>query len=272
MIERIGEGIQASPYQVVWTRYGTHLALMVLVLGTRRRGALVRTSRPALQITASLLMLGMPVCFIAALQRMDVTEVMSVFWISSVIIAPAAVLLLGEDPNPLHLAGVLGAAAGAVLVTGPHGGLFRLAAVFPLAMACCFAAYLLTIRALRREPVSSKLFHTAFWVFLALSLALPSFWRRPSAGDLLAMTAIGALGCLALLALDRALELAPALIVAAATCTQPVWVELINHGRLNRTATIGAAIVAAGTALCAIAGRVAFIRHRHAPSSHGAAA
>ena len=62
-----------SPYQVVWARYGSHLAIMLAIWGWRDPLVLVRTRRPALQIARSLLMLVMPAAWIfhynAALPR-----------------------------------------------------------------------------------------------------------------------------------------------------------------------------------------------------------
>src|SRR5450432_3982416 len=72
-----------SPYQVVWTRYGAHLLLLLVVLGPRDRARLVRTSRPFLQVFRSLLLLSLPVCFIMAAQRsLDMKLLWAITWIS----------------------------------------------------------------------------------------------------------------------------------------------------------------------------------------------
>ena len=63
-VENFGSASGVSAYQVVWTRYGVHLALMALVFGPRHGTALVRTAEPAREMICSLLMLGMPLFFI----------------------------------------------------------------------------------------------------------------------------------------------------------------------------------------------------------------
>jgi len=55
-----------SPFETVWVRYGTHLIFMFLILGRAEGWRMVRTPQPGRQIFRSLLMLGMPFCFITA--------------------------------------------------------------------------------------------------------------------------------------------------------------------------------------------------------------
>src|SRR4051812_11174339 len=85
-VELVGSATGVSAYQVVWTRYGIHLALMALLFGPRQGVKLVRTAQPLREVLCSLLMLGMPLCFIWALSRMAASDALAVFWTAPLLI------------------------------------------------------------------------------------------------------------------------------------------------------------------------------------------
>ena len=104
--------------------------------------------------------------------------------------------------------------------------------LLPLGMGFCFALYNVLTREMRTERISANLFHTALWVFIALSFVMPSVWHTPSLKAALAMIGIGVWGFVLLLFLDRALAWAPASLVAPFIYTQCIWgdaLELIRR-------------------------------------------
>lgn len=196
--------VNYSPYQVVWMRYGVHLAAMLLVFGWTQPASLWRTARPARQWLRSMLMLGMPASWIMGTQRgVEPDTLMAVFWTSPLLIITLAHLLLGERaPWQVWLAGALSCVGASLLfVRGPLPMSMEL--LFPLGMALSFSLYVVMTRTLRHEPLRANLFYTAVGVFVALSPVMPGLWRTPSALDLLAMIGVGLLGWVALYALDR---------------------------------------------------------------------
>lgn len=199
-----------SPYQVVWTRYAVHLLLMALIFGWREPAALVRTRRPLFHLARSLLMLGMPASWVMGMQAgLSGEAVMSVFWISPLLIVVLGGLFLRDRaPVAIWLA-TLVAGLGTLLVHPPHAlpSLHLLA--YPLGMALSFSAYVVMTRSLRGERTRANLFYTALGVFLALSPFMPGLWIGPAPADLAVMVAVGVLGCLTLYALDRATAAAP---------------------------------------------------------------
>ncbi len=250
VIEQIGGSVKVSAYQVVWTRYGTHLLLLLVLVGSRRGpAALVRTSSPGRQVACSLMMLGMPLCFIGSMHRMSAPEAFSVFWSFGLMVPVLSLVVSGERVRLIQWMAAAAGLGGAVLLAPPEQLPLRAAAVFPLGMAFCFALYMVLVRDMRSEPMPAKLFHTGLWVFLALSLVSPWFWRTPSGSDMASMAAIGILGCLGLFALDRALETLSPAAIAPVICTQPAWVALLE-GK-HRGAAAGVVLALAGAALTA---------------------
>jgi drug/metabolite transporter (DMT)-like permease len=103
--------------------------------------------------------------------------------------------------------------------------------LLPLGMGFCFALYNVLTREMRTERTSANLFHTALWVFIALSFVMPGLaYPFPESG--VAMIGIGVWGFVLLLFLDRALAWAPASLVAPFIYTQCIWgdaLELIRR-------------------------------------------
>lgn len=225
-VELLAGGVLArySPYQVVWTRYATHIGLMLLVWGWHAPGALWRTQRRAYQFGRSVLMLGMPASWIVAVQHgADPALVMAVFWLSPLLIVALAHLLLGERaPWPVWATSGL-ACIGANLMFPHRAPATTLGLLLALGMALCFSLYVVMTRSLRTEPVSANLFYTAFGVLLLLTPAMPGLWITPTRHDLMAMIGVGVLGLATLYALDRMAAAAPVSLAAAASGLQLVF-------------------------------------------------
>jgi hypothetical protein len=250
IIEMLGASAGVSAYQVVWTRYGVHLAFMALVFGPRYGTALVRTPKLGQQIFGSLLMLGMPLSFIWALRTMAPNDAWAVFWVAPLLIIAIAAATRDRLGGVWTIVASICGLVGAWLIYKPDLGIFQPAALFAFGMALCFALYMIVMRSMRQEPIMTKLFHTALWVFIGMSVILPSVWSRPTLHGLLAMSAIGVLGWFALYALDRALEGAPAAILAPVLYTELVW-DLLLHWRsdvtLGRRTDLGIVLIIAAT-------------------------
>ena len=129
------------------------------------------------------------------------------------IVGLARLFLLDNASLAVWAATVLGLRGALVMhKPGPLPHLYLL--VFPLGMALCFSLYVVMTRSLRTDTTRANLFYTALGVFLALSPFMPRLWVMPSALDLLAMVAVGALGFAALYLLDRMAAAAPVSVSA----------------------------------------------------------
>ena len=265
VVEQLANFITVSAYQTVWTRYGVHLVVLALITA-RRPSVLVTTRRPVLQIGCSLCMLGMPLGYIVAIEAGSMAAVNGVFWLSP-LMALAVCAWAGERVDRRLWLVSLGGWLSALLLTHarPPLGLRVLGGAG--VAAACFALYLVGMRLLAGETTASKLFYTAAGVFVVLSLVLGRFYRRPDAVSLLAMIAIGLSGLGALLALDRALELAPASVVAPMTFVQPAIAFVIEAIRTGHGVGVGSVL-----GLVLQLGVVAVLLTRRAPiapAGHG---
>jgi len=236
-----------SAYQVVWMRYGAHLLFMLIAFGPRQRTRLVRTRRLGLQVSRALLMLGMPVTFILALNHLPIHDVWAAFWVAPLLALALSILLLRERIRPSQWIVALIGFAGALILLRPDRAIVSGAIVWPLAMALCFSLYLVMTRMLREDGTLTNLFYTALCVFVPLSIGLPSFWRALAPRTAAMMIAIGLIGYGALYTLDKAIEAVPVSALAPFTYAQPIWVTLIGAILLGQTpgllAILGALII-----------------------------
>ncbi len=272
LVELVAAGVLArvSPFQVVWTRYVVHLALMLLLFW-RRPWSLWRTSRPVYQLLRSLLMVGMPASWIFAMQSgVDGGLLMAIFWVSPLLVLVLARLLLGEvAPAGIWIAAGVGW-IGAFLVLG-HAAMpaSPMSLILPLAMALSFSLYVVMTRSLRDEGTPPNLFYSAGGVVLFLTPFMPVVWTTPAASDLLVMAAVGVLGFLSLLALDRmAAEVAVSRTAPVLYLQVPATIVLL--------AAVGGGVtwrMAAGLLLIALAAWWTWSRdHRVGDRAAGAAA
>lgn len=249
VVESIGVYLvdDQHPLQVVWVRYATHLALLLAVFAPRRGAAVAHAAWPRLQVARGLLMLLMPLFFLAAARLTKPADVLSVFWVTPLLTMALATWLLREHVGVWRWPLVLGGWAGTLLLMHPDAGALGLGALPALGMAGCMSLYLVLTRMLRDESTITNLVFTAACVLAPLSLALPAFWTTPTGGTIVFMAAIGLFGLGGLYAFDRAVEVAPVSLVVPMLYTQPVWLALIavlaGSLHLGRADMLGTALV-----------------------------
>ncbi|MCP5327330.1 MAG: DMT family transporter [Sinobacteraceae bacterium] len=212
VVEEVIGGSLSQPYpllQIVWCRYAVHLALMLL-FNLSAPGRLWRTRRPGFHLSRSLLMLVMPASFAMSVQAgVPAGSVWALFWVAPLIALGFARELLGEAvPSRTWWICGLGTATAAAMMMDRHTTP-GLALMLPIVMAASFGGYVVMTRQLEGELLQTNLFHTALGVFVTLTPIVPWSWVMPTAHDFVVLAGIGAVGLLALWALDRAVAAAP---------------------------------------------------------------
>lgn len=229
-VEVVGASLHRaySPYEVVWGRYGVHLALMLVLFGRRDPVALLRTRRPAFQVARSGLMVIMPASFIMAIHRgVDPRIVTAGVALTPLLVTVFGAAFLRERPGPWGWIAAVVAVAAYVGCTLPLPSVPIGALVLPLVTATSFSLYVVMTRSLRTETTRANLFYTALGVFVVLSAFMVKVWVMPDAHDLERLVMIGLLGYIALYALDRSVAAAPVSVSAPLTaCQIPILLVL----------------------------------------------
>ena len=201
VVETLGHYIPRgySPIQTVWSRYLVHMLFMLAAFGPRKRTSLIRTDCLWMQISRALLMLGMPVCLIAGAAFLPIDVVWVVSWCAVTMELGLSAWILRERVRPgLWIAAASGW-LGVWIMSGVDFPTLSWRYLAPVGMGFCFAAYVIMTRCMTGESTSTKLFHTALWVFGALSLIVPFLWKTPTPRTLVIYILIGIIGFFCLL-------------------------------------------------------------------------
>ena len=243
---------------LVWVRYTTHCALMVLLLGPRLGHRLLATGRPARQIVRALLLLATTLCIMTALGHMPLAETTAVAFAAPVIVVILARPLLGERISPVRWVAVTIGFAGVLLIARPGGGLSPVGLAWAGAGAVFLALYQLLTRQLSAgENPLTMLFYTALVGTLAMTPWLPWVWGgpRPEGLELALLLAMGVFGGTGHFLLIRAFREAPASLLSPITYAQIPMAALFGWVVFHHTpapgAFLGMAVIAAAGVLLA---------------------
>jgi drug/metabolite transporter (DMT)-like permease len=237
--------------QVVWARYAFAFLFSLFISNPVARPALMRTSRPGLQIGRSALLVASTVLNVVALRYLQLDQTVSIMFSTPFLVAILAGPLLGEWIGPRRWAAISIGFLGVILVMRPGLGGIHPAAALTVIGTLLYAIYLITTRVLSRtDSTQTTLFYSNVVGLIGMSLALPFVWTTPKDPILaIAMVAIGGFGALGHYLLIAAHRLAPAPVLAPFIYSQLVWMVALGYvvfGDLpNRWTLIGASIVIA---------------------------
>ncbi len=216
---------------IVWSRYAFHLLFVVLILGPRWRGQLLRTSRLGLQVLRGFLLAASSMFFFSALKFLPLAEASSITFIAPILVTLAGSIVLKERVEPARWLAVCGGFIGVLIVIRPGGEAFRPAALLALCTAVCFASYaVLTRKMAGLENPYTTIFYSGLVGTVVLAVVLPFAWSAPATPGHAALLALmGLLGGGSHLVLIKAYEHAPASRLAPFSYTQLVWVLIMGY-------------------------------------------
>ena len=250
-----------SVVQVSWARFFFATAVAALACG-RRLPRLIHSQTPGLQLMRSGLLTLTTGAFNLGIRSVPLATGTTIMFLSPVLITVLSIPLLGEKIGIRRLAGVALGFFGALIVVRPwqegFGGLGT-GVLFLLAAALLNANYQIVTRKVRSDDPLTSLLYTALVGAVLLSVFLPWFWTAPAPLDWLLFIVSGALGGLGHLCLIRALQLAPASVVAPFSYSSLVWAALAGFLFFNEWPDIW---TFAGAALIMASGLYIFHRER----------
>lgn len=254
---------QARDYPVemiVWARYAVPLVLLLAVFLPQRGRRMLRTAFPVLQLVRGVLLTAGTVFIVFAYRVMPIAEAQAISFIHPVLLTLLAVVFLGETVNRRGWAAVLLGFSGVLVIVRPGGGLFTAAALLPLGLALSFSSYQIFTRMVARQEDSINSLYCVLLVgSVVMSLALPFAWIAPTAKGLFFFALIGITSGAGHFLTIKALEYAPASLLAPFAYIQLLWVSILGmvvFGDFPDSITLlGMAIVVAGGLLVAASHR-----------------
>src|SRR3954454_12276018 len=137
--------------QIVWARYTGAFLFPFIVSNPWTTPGLARTTRPALQIGRSMLLLGSTMCNFAALRYLQLDEAIALVFSTPFFVAALAGPMLGEWVRWRRWAAIAIGFLGVLVVIRPSPANFNPAALLSVGAAVCYALYAITTRMLSRS-------------------------------------------------------------------------------------------------------------------------
>jgi drug/metabolite transporter (DMT)-like permease len=216
--------------EIVWARYAGHFAYMVVAFLPRRGLSLFYTQNARIQVLRSALLVSATGAYVTALHWTDLPTAAAISFVSPLMITALSFVMLGEPVGPRRWAAVVVGFLGALIILRPGAGVVQTASLLVLVSAACNAFYQILTRSLAaRDTAETSNTYIAVVGFVLTSLAVPFFWQTPrSLTDLLLFVGLGIFGGFGHYFIVKALEWAPAAVIAP-----------FNYGQLLGAVIIG---------------------------------
>jgi drug/metabolite transporter (DMT)-like permease len=217
--------------QITWARFTGHLIFMLVVFLPKHRWALLRTRKPVLQISRSMLMLVSNLVFVMAIGSVPLATASAIGFTSPLIVTALSVPLLHEQVGWRRWSAVLVGFAGALMVTRPGGGgLADPAVLLLLASSFAYALYQIATRSVGRyDSAATGIIFAALLGSLVMSLAMPFIFVTPARlSDWLLFGSLGLLGGIGHYLVIQAFQRGSAAVIAPLG-----YVELVGSAVLG---------------------------------------
>jgi drug/metabolite transporter (DMT)-like permease len=216
--------------QVTWGRFFFATIVALFICG-RRLPALAVSRAPGLQGLRSVLLMTTTGLFNAGIRSLPLATATTIMFISPILVTILSIPLLGEKVGARRWAGITVGFVGAVIVVRPWqedlGGAGT-GVLFLLAAALTNASYQIATRQVRHDDQLTSLLYTAAAGAAVTSAIVPWFWQWPGAFDWVLLAMSGVAGGAGHLCLIKALQAAPASVVAPFSYSSLIWAALFG--------------------------------------------
>ncbi|GJL89237.1 MAG: hypothetical protein DHS20C03_29460 [Minwuia thermotolerans] len=209
--------------QVIWARYFFHV-LLILLMFPRRIGSLFKTQRLGLQITRSVVVFAATAFGFTSLSIMPMAEVSAIGYVAPLMVTIMSFLILKEKVGPRRLLAVGIGFVGVIAILRPDQANFSLWSLLPLAMATCYATFMVMTRLIRgAAPPINSLFYTAIVGAVVATIPLPFIWQNPEPLHWLMFAGMGVIGGTGHFLMIKAFEQTEASMIAPFVYTELLW-------------------------------------------------
>ncbi|MCC7016645.1 MAG: DMT family transporter [Rhodospirillales bacterium] len=217
--------------EIVWARYTGAFALALLVSNPFRRPALMKTKRPVVQISRSILLLISTALNFISFQYLQLDQALAIMFSTPFIVAAVSGPVLGEWIGYRRWIAIAVGFLGVLIVTRPGLGAIHPAALASVASAFVYGAYLIATRLLARsDSDETTLFYSNVVGAIALIPVVPFIWVAPSSTLILVlMVLLGLAGGFGHYLLILAHRKVPASVLSPFMYTQLVWAVAFGY-------------------------------------------
>ena len=211
--------------QIAWARSFGLLVVVAVVFWPRHGRAVLRSSRPGLQLLRGLMVVLSTILFLTALRFVPLAEVVAMSFVAPLVVTALSGVLLKERAGARRWIAVFVGFAATMIIIRPGLGVMHPAAFLVLGATSLFALYQIMARFLSdTDDASTTLSYTAIAGAVILSLVVPFVWVWPASPlDAAMLAGLGLWAAAAEFAVIKAFEAAPGPVVAPFQYTSIVW-------------------------------------------------
>jgi len=197
--------------QITWARFVFHTLWLLPLLFWKKMQWWHVPSSPYTQLFRSLMLTFATLFFFGAIQSNPIPNVLTMLFVSPLIVAILAPFVLGERFDVAIAIGVLFGFAGIVVALQPDSKAFQPSLLLGLGAGVCYALYIISTRKLSlSSPPLLTLFYTALVGAIVLSPMVVLVWESPDLSAWLLMVSMGLVAAIGHFLLIKAFEFATA--------------------------------------------------------------
>ena len=215
--------------QIMWVRCALIFLFSWIIV--RRQGLVkaLRSERPWLQFTRSLILLIESAIFVLAFRYLPLADAHALAATSPLMVIALGVLFLGEKAGLARWLAVAVGFGGVLLIIQPGLRAIDWPVLLPLGGAVLWAIYqILTRLAARHDSPDTSLIWAAAVPLIATTFVGPIGWQWPTATAWILMALISAIGAAGNYAMIKALDYAEAGAVQPYNYTLLVWATVLS--------------------------------------------
>lgn len=182
--------------QIIWARTAGHLVIVLALIVPRFGLGVLKSRKPWVQISRSLLLLASTTCFFFSVKHVPLAKAASISFTSPFFVTILALPMLGEKIGWQRLIAVLVGFLGVLVVIRPGAEVFQPAALGIMASAFFYAIYqILTRLVAGLDRPETSVMYSGLIGTLVMCGVIPFFWVPiQSLGDLSWHVTLGILG------------------------------------------------------------------------------
>ncbi len=216
--------------EIVWGRYVFHFLLLLPLILWKHGPRSLLPARAWLHMLRGAFTVSATFFFFWALKTLPMADTLALMFSYPFLITALSPWLLGEKVGPRRWAAVTLGMLGATIIIRPGTDVFQWSSLLGIAAALCMASYwIVTRRVSGSAPPLVGAAFAALTGIVAMPILLPAGWVMPNATDLLLMAAMGAIGATFHFLVVKALDFAPASVLAPLGYCEMINATLIGY-------------------------------------------
>lgn len=223
------------PVQIIWFRQ-SGLLVGALILLSIRGTSILRTTRPALQMTRGVLVVFSSLLFVFAVRYAPLADAIAASFVAPFFITILGAILLKEKVGIRRWTAVVVGFVGALIIIRPGMGVVHPAVMLVVVAAALFSTRQVIGRLLAdTDKTITTIAYTALTASFIISLALPLVWQMPgSVTHWVLLALLGLTAAIAEVLVIRAMEVAEAAVIAPIHYTIIIWATVYGYVIFNQ--------------------------------------